>query len=475
MKKFEDILVRCIEDIKAGKSSIEDCLDRYPSMREHLEPLLKIALGIREPPDVKPSPEFKVKARVWLMDQIYGGQPATKWPWSRHDSQVKPIPYIKRFSMSMASVILAIVLGLSALGVGTVYAAQDSLPGDALYSVKLATEQAAMMLLRDDAARAERALSFAERRMGEMEALAEEGRPQDLGLAVEKYGYALNMALTMMEQAGDRGSATGNITARVAEATSRHLLVLDEVWDIVPDEAKAAITHARNVSQTGCFHALEALARNNTVRAAEMNLAAMEGRLNRVRARVQNAEAVQIALQQFEAMADFNEEISQIAHEVDKDVEGVEELIAVATSEHLEELAEVWEMVPEQAQPTIERVMANLLIRHQRRVQALEQLGLVCPPAPVIPERIQERVQERLQEQERTQEQQMEGPPANEACPAALGIAAGVSSQHGLDAPGEMQNGQHTAIGSRLIKSAEVISWNGDEVATQLSGAGKER
>jgi len=28
---------------------------------------------------------------------------------------------------------------------------------------------------------------------------------------------------------------------------------------------------------------------------------------------------------------------------------------------------------------------------------------------------------------------------------------------------------------SGLIKSAEAISWNGDEIATQLSGAGKER
>ena len=48
LKKFEDILVQCIEDIKAGKSSIEDCLDRYPSVREQLEPLLRTALEIRK-------------------------------------------------------------------------------------------------------------------------------------------------------------------------------------------------------------------------------------------------------------------------------------------------------------------------------------------------------------------------------------------------------------------------------------------
>jgi len=119
LKKFEDILVQCIEDIKAGRASIEDCLDKYPSMREQLEPLLRVAFEIREPPDVKPSPSFKVKARVWLMDQIHGGQAVTKWPWSRYDSQVKPIPYIRRFSMArvIVAAVAIIVVALGVLGV----------------------------------------------------------------------------------------------------------------------------------------------------------------------------------------------------------------------------------------------------------------------------------------------------------------------------------------------------------------------
>jgi hypothetical protein len=121
LKKFEDILVQCIEDIKAGRSSIEDCLDRYPSMREQLGPLLRIALEIREPPDVKPSPTFKVKARVQLMDQIHGRQDVTKWPWSRYNSQVKPIPYIRRFSMARV-IVAAVAISVAVLAVlGVVY------------------------------------------------------------------------------------------------------------------------------------------------------------------------------------------------------------------------------------------------------------------------------------------------------------------------------------------------------------------
>jgi hypothetical protein len=116
LKEFEDVLAQCIEDIKTGRSSIEDCLDRYPSMRGQLEPLLKIALEIREPPDIKPSPSFKVKARVWLMDQIHGGEAVTKWPWSRYNSQVKPIPYVRRFSMAKV-IVAAVTIGVVVLAV----------------------------------------------------------------------------------------------------------------------------------------------------------------------------------------------------------------------------------------------------------------------------------------------------------------------------------------------------------------------
>jgi len=330
----------------------------------------------------------------------------------------------------MASVILVIVLTLSAIGGGTAYAAQDSLPGDALYPVKLVTEQMRMMLPGDDVVKAERALSFAERRMGEIEALAEKGRPQDLNLAVEQYGYAMNMTQTRIERAGNRGLATGNITARVANATAKHLLILDIVYDMVPDEAKTAIAHARNVSETGYFHALTALAKNNTVRAAEINLAAMEGRLNRIRVRAEHMETVEYALQQFEAMSEFSEEISQIAQEIGLNITKVEELIAEATSIHLEVLAGVYDNVPEQAQPAIEGAMANLQIRHQNRVQTLEQSGGEVPSPPVIPERIQERVEERIREQEKIQEQQMEGTPGGITLQTP-GVPAGAYHQSG--------------------------------------------
>jgi hypothetical protein len=48
LRKSKDIFVKHVKDIERGKSSIENCLDRYPSVREQLEPLLRTALEIRK-------------------------------------------------------------------------------------------------------------------------------------------------------------------------------------------------------------------------------------------------------------------------------------------------------------------------------------------------------------------------------------------------------------------------------------------
>lgn len=511
MSKFEDTLVQCVEDIKAGRSSIEECLDRCPSLREQLEPLLRIALEIPGTPDVSPSLAFKVKARVQLMEHIHARQVVTRRPWSRCNRQTKEIAFMRRFSM--IGVVMAIVLALSAAAGGTAYVSQGSLPGDTLYSVKLATEQVGMALPGDDLSKAERALNLAERRAQEMEALADSARAQHLGLVSDKYDDAMCAALAMMRRAGVKGLVATDVAVRIAEATARHLSALDGVYDIVPDGAKPDIERARNVSQAGHFRALQVLADEHPGEATEINLAATEGRLSRalaaaqaqnegelvnaleqfvemcqfgleianaawqlganeevvvgelvagatlrhlsmlddvadrapdaalqalIRARQEsmnrhregllamceqdpakateinlnsmsgrierakasadNAESVEIALEQFEMMADFGEAISRIAHDVGSDGDLIEELIGQATLIHIDVLAEVWEKVPELARESIEGAMARALIRHENRVRAMEQRGIVLPD-PGVPAHMRERVDERIREQ----------------------------------------------------------------------------
>ena len=146
--------------------------------------------------------------------------------------------------MKRIATIVAIVVVLSALG-GTVYAAQDSLPGDALYSVKLGVEEATMMLGGDDLARAERALNFASKRVREMLTMTERELLGDLGVTADKYCYAMNMSQVRMEAAlGNGGSGADNITQLMAGAMAQHVPALDAVYNVTPDEARPAMTRA---------------------------------------------------------------------------------------------------------------------------------------------------------------------------------------------------------------------------------------
>jgi hypothetical protein len=295
----------------------------------------------------------------------------------------------------MVRIVLAIVLALCAAGGGTVYAAQSSLPGDALYRVKLGSEQV-MMRLGDDVAKTERALSYAERRVGEMEALAGTGRSHDLDLAVEKHGYAVSMTVAAIKRARNRGLDTENVTARVAEAMAEHLSILDTLYDMVPDEAKAAIAYAREVSESGREDALAALAGDDTMHAAEMNLAAMEGRLTRVGAKLQDPEALQIALQQFYGMAGFIQEISRIAEETDGNVAELAELVAGATSRHLEALAEFYEEVPEDAKEAVRLAIEESFRGYEEITMVLMGNGAGKSEIPAIPESIRQRMEDIL-------------------------------------------------------------------------------
>ena len=46
MKK-EYVLARCIDEIQAGKSTLEGCLARYPNLSDELRPLLAVATNIQ--------------------------------------------------------------------------------------------------------------------------------------------------------------------------------------------------------------------------------------------------------------------------------------------------------------------------------------------------------------------------------------------------------------------------------------------
>jgi len=307
-------------------------------------------------------------------------------------------------------ILLSCVVIAPLLFSGTAYGQDEELqlpdpgitPDSPFYFLDLWGERVGLSFAFGAEAKAERALGYAEERLAEAHAMAVRNRVRALERATNGYEEHMSLAIQKMEEARNKGVDISEVSEIVASATSKHLFVLDEVEDIVPEEAKGAIAQAKGASINGHGNALRALAGENPELAMEINLAAVEGRLNRANdeADENNPEGAGDAIDDFVQLSGFGQEISQIAQGLGKDITTVDQLVASATSIHLEVLAEVYDKVPEQARSAIERAMTVSVRGHERAVKALAEKGALggIPEEPPIPEVVPEKVKEKLLE-----------------------------------------------------------------------------
>lgn len=229
--------------------------------------------------------------------------------------------------------------------------------------------------------------------------MAVKNKSKAVRVACGGYDEYVTMAVEKIEEARNKGVDISEVSEIVALATSKHLPVLDGVMDIVPEEAKDTIAHAKGASINGLGNGLRLLAGENPVRAMEINLAAIKGRLNRANAEAEgnNPEGVKAAIEEFLALSGFGEEISAIARGLGEDTT-VNELVATATGRHLDVLALVYGIVPDEAKLAITKAMSISIEGHNRAVEALKKKGALgdIPEKPPIPEGIPDEVKEKL-------------------------------------------------------------------------------
>lgn len=134
-----------------------------------------------------------------------------------------------------------------------------------------------------DLAKAERYAELAAERVAEAKALVDKGKPEVAEIALTRYQDQLGKSLAKVEQARAKGKSVSEVAEIVSQATAKHLTVLEEVLERVPDQAKPAILRAREVSKTGQVKALENLAKERPERAANLNIQAIQGRLEKIK------------------------------------------------------------------------------------------------------------------------------------------------------------------------------------------------
>ena len=174
--KFNNILNECLDRMLKGET-LDQCLRSYPENAKELEPLLRTALVAKMASSIQPRAEFKARARhefqsVLQRMEVEKSQraPFFRWHW--------------RWQSGWAIAMIAVIMVILAGG-GTVAAASNSMPGDTLYPVKLATEQVQMAFTFVDVGKAELNARLADKRVEEIVNAASKGDAKSVQISAQ--------------------------------------------------------------------------------------------------------------------------------------------------------------------------------------------------------------------------------------------------------------------------------------------------
>lgn len=216
MIRKEEILADCLEQVRQGRSTVEDCLRRYPELVNELKSLLELSSNIR-PVNVTPTPEFRRRLQNQLFDEPK--------PVTGTGGEGKPGLFIFQLPVKAVTAgLLAFVI--LAGGAGSAYASQSSLPGDLLYPVKIGMENIQVAITRDPEEKAYLYLKIAERRINEIAAgvsLSRTPAASALAAVPEKTDAALR---EIGKAAPNRADA---FLARFAAAVTNQQIVLGAI------------------------------------------------------------------------------------------------------------------------------------------------------------------------------------------------------------------------------------------------------
>ncbi len=129
----------------------------------------------------EPSAVSEGKAKFLAQAKLFQSSPVTQVPAQRHSKW--NLIHLKEVKMGTL-ITIVVILGLALGGTSVVYAAQDDLPGEPLYQVKLLSEGARLDLASDPEKKMDLDLQFALRRLDEIEEMIEAGLvPPDMSFA----------------------------------------------------------------------------------------------------------------------------------------------------------------------------------------------------------------------------------------------------------------------------------------------------
>ncbi len=211
INEIDQIFNVCLDEVLNGRSTIDECLKRYPDYAADLEGLLMTSVDISHAARVEPPAGAKMRIMVALnerMAELSGRKIASKPFW--------------RFGW--ANAVVSFVVGLSLAGGSMAYAASGAMPGQALYPLKLDLEQALVSVTFSSDAKVQLYAALNDRRVGEIVYLAQSGDSQGIAEVTNHIESNLSAAatakgLSATQYAAAKAAAPSNSNINATDTT----------------------------------------------------------------------------------------------------------------------------------------------------------------------------------------------------------------------------------------------------------------
>lgn len=268
---------------------------------------------------------------------------------------------MKRFVISLL-VIAVLIWAISPVMAQEELQSPGLLPDHPLYGVKRWSEGVHVFFTFDDGAKARLHTRFSEARLAEAEVMIQLGKPEWAGGLMEDYMEELDETFMCMQR--QREGHIMGLAEHVCNATDKHVVILSDLVDEVPEQERPHIMRAINASSNGHIRALEAIKEEKPERAAQLSAEFAEKRMIRAKEmfEVGKHEQAQRMLRRYNESMEEVEDAMKVAEKRGLNVTELAEHVGNMTYKHVEVLEALLKKVPEQAKPHIEHAI-NVSIR----------------------------------------------------------------------------------------------------------------
>jgi rubrerythrin len=270
----------------------------------------------------------------------------------------------------MKKSLLIAILTISLISISVV--AQEELPkpfllpDHPLYGFSRWFEKVRMFFTFDESAKAKLNLYFAELRIAEAKSMIEKGKHQYAESLLKDYESELNESQNRLQAQIKLGRNVTDLAEVVANATHKHLAILEEIFEKVPEAAQPAIERAINASSKGCIIAVERIRVLSPERAENIASKFAEEELNKSVEMIKKGKEkhAQKRLEIYKELLNETEKTEKEIEGLGRNVTDLAEHVCNMTYKHVEVLEKVLAEVPERAKPAIERAI-NASIERQ--------------------------------------------------------------------------------------------------------------